>query len=397
MEKVKNKIIIWSIDGFNTLALIRQAGKVGNDVFFVVKGHANFAVKSKYCNGYVETETVEEGYNYLMQNYQQEEYKPIVLICSEDVLVFADRHKEEMEQFFILPVAAQKGTICKYIDKNTMTELAEQIGIPCPVSRRVCWDSDISGVEYPCLLKPSHEKPGHYNEFKFKICKTKRQLKRALKFVRHDSEFILQQYIPAKNELLVYGSRMWDGNTVIAGASIKDRSNDTGATSHGYLIGDVPEIVDVEKIKTFVDTLDYHGLFSVEYGVYNDQAYFFEINFRNDGTSHFFYQAGANIPLAYVYSCAGLDYNLVPTKVKEKTWYIDELYDVENVVIGKISKKQWKQDMQQATSFKYYDEEDMLPYEIAKKQKTKQIIQDIVLKRFRLYIVFVLDKLGLRK
>ena len=397
MDKVKNKIIIWSIDGFNTLALIRQAGIAGNDVFFVIKGSANFAAKSKYCNGYVETSTVEEGYHYLINHYKDEEYKPIILICSEDVLIFADHHKDELEKYFILPVCSRKEDTTKYIDKNTMTQLAKEIGIVCPASREFRWNSDISDVEYPCLLKPSHEKPGHYNEFKFKICKTEGQLKRALKLVRHDSEFILQQYVPFEKELLVYGCRMWDGNTVIAGASVKDRGNDTGATSHGYVTPDVPDCADVEKIKTFVNTIDYHGLFSVEYGMYQDQAYFFEINLRNDGTSHFFYQAGANLPLAYAYNCAGLDYNQVSTKVAEKTWYIDELYDFENVLIGKISLKKWRQDLKQAKSFKYYDENDMLPYNLAKKQVVKQTIQDILLKRFRLYIVFVLDKLGLKK
>ncbi len=397
MSKIMNKIIVWSIDGFNTLALMRQIGQGDADIFFLIKGQAGFAAKSKYCNHYYETDTVEEGYHYLINNYKEEKYKPIIVVCSEDVLLFIDAHKEELEEYFILPICAEKGNVKKYIDKNTMTQLAEEIGILCPKSRSMRWDSPIADIEYPCLLKPSHEKPGHYNEFKFRVCKNEAQLKRTLKYVRHDSEFILQQFIPVKNEILIYGCRMWDGNTVIAGASIKDRGNETGATSHGYVTPEIPSCVDVEKIKEFVDHIDYHGLFSVEYGLHKNKAYFFEINLRNDGTSHFFYQAGANLPLAYVYNCAGLDYQKIPAKVKEKTWYIDELYDFENVLIGKVSRKKWLQDLKQATSFKYYDENDMYPYEMAKKQRIKQTIQDILLKRFRLYIVFILDKLGLRK
>ena len=397
MSKIMNKVIVWSIDGFNTLALIRQIGQGNADIFFLVKGHAGFAAKSKYCNHYFETDTVEEGYNYLINNYKEEKYKPIIVVSSEDVLIFIDSHKEELEKYFILPICAQRGNVKKYIDKNTMTQLAEEIGIICPKSRPMQWNSSIADIEYPCLMKPSHEKPGHYNEFKYRVCKNEAQLKRTLKYVRHDSEFILQQFIPVKNEILVYGCRMWDGNTVVAGASIKDRSNETGATSHGYVIPQVPNCVDVDKIKEFVDRIDYHGLFSVEYGLFENKAYFFEINLRNDGTSHFFYQAGANLPLAYIYSCAGLDYSLVPTQVKGKCWFIDELYDVENVILGRISKKQYKKDLSEAVSFKYYDTEDMMPYKIAKKERMKQVIQDIVLKKFRLYIVFVLDKVGLRK
>jgi predicted ATP-grasp superfamily ATP-dependent carboligase len=190
---------------------------------------------------------------------------------------------------------------------------------------------------------------------------------------------------------------MWDGNTVFAGAFIRDRWADSGSSSHGYFTENVPQCADTSKICEFLERINYHGLFSVEYGLYNDKAYFFEINLRNDGTSHYFFQAGANIPLAYVYSSAGLDYSHIPTKVNDEKWFIDEIFDVENVILRKITKKTWKKDMEEATVFKYYDEEDVIPYKMVKKGRLKQIIQDIILKRFRLYIVFVLDKVGLRK
>ena len=178
---------------------------------------------------------------------------------------------------------------------------------------------------------------------------------------------------------------------------MRDRLADSGSSSHGYIEAELPCGADASKIEKFLEYIDYHGLFSVEYGLLDNKAYFFEVNLRNDGTSDYFRQAGANIPLAYVYSSAGLDYSHIPTKVQGKSLYIDELFDVENVLTGKVSRRQWKQDMEQANVFKYYDKEDMEPYEIAKKGRLRQIAQDIILKRFRLYIVFVLDKLGLRK
>lgn len=397
MQKIENTVIVWSIDDFNTLGLMRELGGAELDLFFLVKGHAGFAVKSKYCKQYAETPTIEDGYKYLMENYVGASHKPVLIVSSDEIITFIDQHKEEFEKYFIIPGTTYKGNVEKYIDKNTMTALAEQIGILCPKSRAMTKDSDISGIEYPCLIKPSHQKPGHYNEFKFKICKNERALKRTLRFVRSDSEFILQQYIPKKLDLLVYGCRMWDGNTVLAGAFIRDRWADSGSSSHGYFTKDIPVCADTSKIREFVETIDYHGPFSVEYGLLDDKAYFFEINLRNDGTSHYFYQAGANLPLAYVYSSVGLDYSEIPTEVSGTPCFIDELFDVENVLLGKIKRKTWKKDMAEATVFKYYDKDDVVPYEIAKKGRVKQILQDIILKRFRLYIVFVLDKIGLRK
>ena len=59
-----------------------------------------------------------------------------------------------------------------------------------------------------------------------------------------------------------------------------------------------------------------------------------------------------------------------------------------------MSKANWKKDLEQATIFKYYDKNDVVPYEIVRRSKYKQILQDLILKRFRIYIVFVLDKIA---
>lgn len=392
-----NKIIIWGVDDFNTLGLLREYGESQMDIFFLIKGKAAYACKSKYCSRFHLTKSNDEGLNYLLENFSQEENKPIILTSGDGIAVFIDQHKIELEKYFIIPGTSKQGLQEKYTDKNTMTQLAEEIGILCPKSIYCRWDSNVNDFTYPCLIKPAHQKPGHYNEFKFKICNTKAELKRVLKMVRHDSEFILQDYIPKEKDLLVYGSRMWDGKTILAGAMIRDRCSDSGSSSHGLITKNIPTCIDVVKISDFLDCIDYHGVFSFEYGMVGDKAYFFEVNLRNDGTSHYFYQSAANIPLAYAYSCVGEDYTQVNTEVIEDRWFIDEVFDFENVIKGIISKKQWKADMKQATVFKYYDKNDVEPWHYVMNSRWIQTAQDIILKRFRLYIIYILDKLGLRK
>lgn len=397
MRLLKNKVIVWSIDDFNTLGLMRELGQFDIDLLFLIFGRAGFASNSKYCKQYVETSSIEDGFEYLKTHFVQEENKPIVVIASDDIVTFVDEHRDELANRYILPLTTKKGDTKKYTDKNTMTKLAQEIGILCPRSQSFRWDSPIAEIEYPCLIKPSHQKPGHYNEFKYRICKNKEELKRTLRFVRHDSEFILQQYIPKELDLLVYGGRMRDKKTVIAGAMLRDRLADSGSSSHGFLSAEIPECVDVNKAIAFLEKIDYYGPFSFEYGMVGEKAYFFEVNLRNDGTSHCFFQAGANIPLAYVYSCAGLDYRHIHTSVYGKQWFIDEIFDLENVLKRKISKKKWENDLKEATIFKYYDKDDQRPWKMVKKGRNKQIIRDCLLARFRLYIVFMLDKVGIGK
>lgn len=394
---VRNKVIIWASDDFNSLGLLRELGEHKVDLFFLIKGERGYAAESKYCVNYKETNSYQEGYDFLMDTYKNEEHKPIIITSGDGISVFIDQNKDELEKIFIIPGTKEKGVLEKYTDKNTMTELAVELGITCPKSVYCQWNSNIDDVNYPCLIKPSHQKPGHYNEFKFKVCTCKSELQRTLKMVRHDSEFILQECIQKEKDLLVYGARLWNGRTILAGSFIKDRLAECGSGSHGLLTADIPLSVDSTKISAFLDRIDYVGLFSFEYGLVGDKAYFFEVNLRNDGTSHYFCQAGANIPLAYVLNCAGEDYSQVNTKVNKDCWYIDELFDYENVLMRRISKQQYKEDKAQATVYKYYDKNDEAPWRYMKSIRVRKMAQDIILKRFRLYVVFVLDKIGLRK
>lgn len=397
MELVKNKVIVWAVDDFNTLGLMRELGQPQIDLLFLVKGKGGMAIRSRYCKKYVETPTIEAGYDYLLSNFKEEKCKPIVLTSGDGIMTFIDQHKDILEKYFILPGTSKMGDTEKYIDKNTMTELAKSIGILCPQSRFLKWDSSLDGICYPCLIKPSHQKPGHYNEFKYRICSNESSLKNTLKLVRKDSEFIVQQYIEKEGDLLVYGGRMRDGKTILAGALLKDRNADSGSGSHGYITCSIPDGVDVEKICKFLEIIDYYGLFSFEYGKTPQKAYFFEVNLRNDGTSHYFYQAGANLPLAYIYSCAGLDYTSISTSVQQDGIFMDEVFDIENVLHCRLSIKKWKHDKMEATIYKYFAQDDQEPWKYVKKHMLKQIFQDIVVKKFRLQLIFVLDKLGLRK
>ncbi len=395
MSKVNNKVIIWSTSDHNALGLLRQLGVEGIDVFLLIKGKAEVASKSRFCVEYIETDTIEQGCEYLLNNFKSLKEKPIIITSMDAIITYIDKNRKLLEPYFILPGTVQQGLVEKYIDKNTMTQLAVQLGIHCPMSMFVKHDTKIENFKFPCLIKPSHEKPGHYNEFKTKICKNINSLNKTLSLVRHDSEFILQEYIKTEKEVVVYGGRMMDGKTLIAGALIRDRL--VGGTSHGYVTSKIPESIDISKIIAFLEHIGYYGLFGFEYGIADGNTYFFEVNLRNDGTGHFFYQAGANIPLAYVYSCVGLDYSHIKVKVVNDGWYIDEVLDFENVLRGNVSFKQWKKERKEATIFKVYCNDDLEPYNYAMKRRWNDMVKNIIISRFRIYIVRILEKFGLRK
>ena len=53
--------------------------------------------------------------------------------------------------------------------------------------------------------------------------------------------------------------------------------------------------------------------------------------------------------------------------------------------------------MEQSDIYIYHSEDDPEPGKYAKKSKWKHMVKDIIVKKFRPYIVYVLDKLGVGK
>ena len=398
MELQNKKVIIWGVDDYNVLGLFRELRGKGCDITFMVfQGVRNCASLSKYCTHLVKTPTLEEGLKYLTDNFKDENNKAVIINSNDLIAEFLDLHREALSKYFIVPGTSSPGLLKKMDDKAIMTSIAKELGFDVPESRECKWDSNIYGVKYPCLLKPTHQTLGHYNEFKFKVCKNESTLKRTLRFVRKESTFILQQYIPKESVALVYGCRTLDGKTHLAGVLEKDRFCDNGDGSHGVLMSEFPSYINSELIVRFMDKVDFYGLFSVEYLVYQGKAYFIEVNWRNDGTSHLFYQAGANMPLLWIENSFGKDCSLIPEKVVPRSMFIDEIFDEENIKKGKVSRNQWEKERAEASVFKYYDKDDLAPYEAMKKGRRKKLFMDAIVAKNRLYIVWMFDKLGIKR
>ena len=394
---ITHKVIIWATDNYNSLALLRQISQANVQIDFIINGKAGCTIRSKYIQKWVETSSYDEAYNYLMGNYSKEERKPVIITSGDGIIAYIDQRRETFLRFFIVPGTSKSGLVTRFNDKCEMTNLAEQVGIVVPKSYQICWSSETKNLPYPLMLKPSHEKQGMHNEFKFRICRNQKDLDNTLKYVHHESVFIAQELVNKECDLLVYGARMFDGKVVLAGSLETKRFATGQGSSFGKVHSYIPSCISIKSIEDFLAKIDYFGLFSFEYGLRDGKAYFFEVNLRNDATSCFFFQSGANIPLAYTYNCSGMDYNTIPTKVSEERYYMDEIYDKINIWQGKIKRKEWKQERAKVSAFKFYDQQDIKPYEYEMQGSTMKMLRDLFIYKFRLYILWILNILGIKK
>lgn len=360
--RIPNKVIIWGADDYNPLGLFRQIHRYAEIVFIRDGGAKLCASKSKYCKILHKVNSLEVGMKCLLDNYSSEQYKPFLITSSDLIAEYVDLHKDLLEPYFYITGTKEKGLLTRVLDKNLMGQMAQRIGFDVPASRECKWDTDINSVDYPCLLKPDKNRVDHQKEFKTKICYSREELESTLKAVEKDSVFVLQDYVSKIADALIYGCRTLSGEVIIAGMNWKTRWDSGGNGSFGYTTGVIPETIKLDLIEKCLSEIDYTGLFSFEYAMTKDKAYFLEFNLRNDGTSHYFHQAGVNIPMIWILNTLGMDYSDFPQRVEGQKMFMAVYDDFSNVREGKLPFKEWRKNKREAEIFRYYDKDDKMPY-----------------------------------
>lgn len=388
---MKNKVIVFGSDNYNTLGLARQLGEENLDLLFLMPGKIQHcATKSKYCQNIKHVKDHAEALEYLLNNHLDEPLKPIVIAGADLEAEALDQNRDELIKHYIVPGTTEQNLLTTIDDKNNMVKLAEEVGFTVPKSIMITAESVIpDDVVFPCLIKPSKYPPSRKKEFKMIKCENRKQLENILCHVRKESVFILQEFIPKDVEVFVNGCRTWDKRITIAGTAYRYRYlNDM---SYGQFTKGICELIDINRIESFLDKIGFYGLFSFEFGRYNGKAYFWETNLRNDGASYSFFKAGANLPLVWIYSSAGLDYTHVASSVCNEIWYMDELYDCLNIKKGIVTREEWKKERDKVEVFRYYDKEDLDPWKYVYRRRLFLRIKRIFIDRYRPQIIKLFD------
>ncbi len=360
------KVIILGQDNSNTLGLLRQLSTGGVQVFVVLLGKTRKlfspVLNSKYCKSYCLVDNLEEALRYIENNLKNINSKPIILPTGDLSAELLDKHRQTLSTDFVVPGTKEQGLLTRVDDKREMIKMAAPMGFTLPKTIEYKGGSNESvDISYPCLVKPIKHSSNSKGWFKVKICNTKQELDEVLSHLIKGDYYQIQEYVKKECDLLIYGCRLKDGRIIMPGTMWRYRGGNDGDSTYGFIKEGLPGEVNKEQIQEFLESIDYYGLFSVEYGYCKDKAYFFEFNLRNDGTSHLFWQAGVNLPLIWVQDCYGV-YTGSPEEIKGQHVFIDEILNLGFVKKGVISMDQHKEDMHNAECFKYIDSDDPKPY-----------------------------------
>lgn len=373
IREVKNhEVIIFAMDHYNPLGLVRSFGEEGIPSIVVAqKSRTDISRYSKYTKEYIAVETTQEGYEWLMSHYQETvfENRPFLLTCDDRTIEFLDNRYDEWKNRFIGFNGGCRGVITKYMDKYVILEAAKRHGLKVLDTITVDKGEVPANIEYPIITKSISPVVGGWKSDVF-ICDTENELREAYGKIRAP-KVIIQKYIEKKNEYCLDGFCARNGEIMFT--SIE--------TTYNYLIKgyyspymtvknfNKPEIK--KPLEELMREIGFEGIYSIEFLIdQDDQMYFSEINFRNSTWSYASTCAGMNLPMLWTGAMLSGEapVNAVRDIPDGFMAMVEPIDYAKRVKTGQITVGEWLKDFKEAKCGYYYSAEDPEPfYECVKK------------------------------
>lgn len=356
-------LIIIGCNDYNTLGCVRCFWQKGVDftLLLVSCEKRNVILKSKAVKDYVLVSSEEDAVQWLLEHIN-EANGTVLLPTSDKAESLIDLHSEELGKCYSFPHAKQQGDVTRMMDKNVQVEMAQQVGLNVPKTVYYKRGDPIPlDIVFPAIVKQERSTEGRKR--KMLVCKDERDLKIAIEHLPETNDFLIQQYVKRDYELLLIGCRLNNGKNWIPAVFKKERWMLKGGDgSYGIISTRVPDyFIEINKVQLLLEKMDYYGPFSIEFGVEQGKPYFYEVNMRNDGTSHYYYSLGVNVPYIYYIDRLG-NLRVSDLEVRElEHSFIDEFGDMRNMFHG-LSLHRWIYDLHKAKAYKYYWEGDNRPF-----------------------------------
>lgn len=355
-------VIIFGPDGYNTLGVMRSLGNKKINIFLLLVSNKriNYTLYSRYLQEYKIVKDDQEGINYLLSNSS---HSKITIIPTSDMAESAlDIHYSLLKDKYIFPNAGENGIINKIMDKKIMSDYASEAGLNVPITIKFKkGDSIPANIIYPNLVKPEKSITGSKKDMA--ICYDKEDVQNTINNSKNTEDFLIQQYIKKDFDILLIGASLYNGDVIIPAVFKKERwylPGDDG--SMGLITTNVDKYISITEVEQFVHNLKYYGPFSIEFGVMDDIPYFYEINLRNDGTSHYFNKANINIPYLWLLDSYGIDIEEYSRFENNNYYFSDEFGDYLNIITNRLPIKEWYADLKKASVYKYFYKDDIKPF-----------------------------------
>lgn len=358
---MKRRVIIIGQGFTGRLSIARSVAEVGCDVTLIaligfkrdfktlnttkpIDGYSKYVKQIYFCKGGDDKKLIE----ILLENCTDEEQKPIIIPDNDFSAAVIDNHLEELEKHFLLPhIHHRQGAITSWMDKIRQKELATQLGMNVAsqklikiIDKKYTIDDDIS---YPCFAKPLISMNG--GKTGLKRCDNEDELRKHLDYMcfRQTVDVMVEEFKNIDKEYAVLGFS--DGKEVIIPGILEILTMAHGTHFGVAIQGRVSPNTGfedlVEKFKKYIQTLEFTGIFDIDFYESDGKIYFGELNLRFGGSGYAYTKMGVNLPAMFVKYICGESIQDMQKNIQESATYLNERMLIDEWYLDYINKKEY--------------------------------------------------------
>lgn len=360
----KYKFIVFCRDHNNPLGLCWSLVEAGITPIVVMVGKNPLLLNhSNKIKTLIQFDTPEEGLNYIIHKYGNEQNKPFLLTGQDELVELIDQHYDELIDKFYFYNDGKQGLVTYNNQKDVQCQMAEECGINVPKGVTIKRGELPKGLRYPIFTKVILTTKGAWKK-DVHICNSEADLLEAWKTIKAD-EILAQEYIEKKNELCIDGFSINGGEEVfLSYTSEYIRFTRKGFGNYMWFKQYNNEEVK-DKIKQIIRKANYTGIFCVE-GIIdkNDDLYFLEVNYRYSGWGYAHTFGGVNLPVLWAKSVLKGTIDTSKIILRDKPFTaMNELGDFrESVGTGKVSFIKWLKEFCSCDVGFTYNKNDKAPF-----------------------------------
>lgn len=330
----------WNRVGYN---ILRSLTDKGLKVWVADTSRHNICSMSRFCAGsfvYPDPFTDEEAFITTLLK-KVEELKPSVLMPTHDEGIIIARHRHRFPNQLIITIESED-KLRNLSNKSVATKLAEQAGVPVPVTY-----SSIDDVhDYPVVFKTviGNSAKGVF------FPKNKQELSSLAKEYC-DTEVLIEEWLKG-TDVCVDCLRWGDFFQASVYRAIVTKTDGGGTTTQRVII-DMPELV--EYARTFLNYVDYNGVCGLDFRFDKETGRigFIEMNARFTGGLATPIAAGFDIPFMLYLLSTGARCTNSPVKIGTSTKWI--LGDIITLVGRLLSFNFNKDELRKVVAFSGFD------------------------------------------
>ncbi len=353
--------IVAGTGSYNDLGVIRSLGEKKIPVYYVTDKEHVFPIhKSKYIVQTIYCEMDEKEFVSTIKSVCIQQYAHGVIFPTSDITaLYLDKNYTLLKECCSFSHAY--GRLEQEMDKRQMVARAENAGLRVPTSASADARKLPDNINFPCIIKPLTSAFGEKSDIT--ICYNETELSSATKVYIEKSNvnILIQDFVTdVRQEIAVPGLSLPNGEVIIKGVVSKRCIMGNGSTVYGsYSIEEHPDLY--EKIKKFIHSVDYVGIFDMEFLEDNFGEYHFvECNYRNGAYGYAVTASGFNMPYILFQVLTSQLWN--QSNDLKTVVFMEERSYILNLTQKRMTVWHWFKDVLSTDVFLWFNRRDLRPY-----------------------------------